>query len=97
AEARLSHTSRCGGGPSRSAQPGVELLLELAAAARRDDPLAELAVLDDADGRNFLDAEFLREVGSLIDRNPDELERVVVAPALEYLRGEALDAAAAAG
>src|SRR5579862_1523429 len=81
----------------RSAQPGVELRFELATAARGDDPLAKLPVLHDADRREILDAELLREVRPFVDRHPHELERVVVAAALQHLRDEALDAPATPG
>src|SRR5436305_13179027 len=80
-----------------SPQPRLELPLELPAAARRGDAQLALAVLDDADGRHLLDPELLREVRPLIDRDADEVERLVVAPPLQHLGDEALDAAAAPG
>jgi hypothetical protein len=45
----------------------------------------------------MLDPEFLREVGTMVDGNADEIERVVVLPVLQHLRDEAFHSTAAAG
>src|SRR5262249_31318635 len=81
----------------RSPQPWLELLLELAAAARRGDRPPQLASLDDADRRHLRDAELLREIRPPLDGDAHEVERVVVLPPLEHLGDEALDAPAAPG
>ena len=44
----------------------------------------------------MLDPEFLREVGTTVDRNADEIERVVVLPVLQHLCDEAFHSTAAA-
>src|SRR5262249_45098276 len=81
--------------PPESAEPRLQLPLELPAAAGRDDRSTQLPSVHHADRRHLLHPELLGEVGAPVDRHPHELEGVVVAPPLQHLRDEALDAAAA--
>ena len=46
---------------------------------------------DHDERRDGLDLEALQQVGALLLRDADDLERAVVAPALQHLREEALD------
>src|SRR5581483_4208364 len=80
-----------------SAQPGGQRGLEIPAAGRRDDSLAHLAILDDEKCRDFLHLEARRKIGTPVDGNLDQVERVVVAPALEHLREESFRAPASSG
>ena len=63
-------------------QPGGEFPLQLAAAARGGDPLAQAPIFDHTQGRNRVDAEAFCEVGPIIDGDADEFECVVVAASL---------------
>ena len=67
--------------------------LDLPAAARPLEAGAHDLVLDDDERRHRRDAEALDEVRALLLVDPVELERAVVASALQYLGEEALDAA----
>jgi hypothetical protein len=80
-----------------SLQPGREEALDLAAAARLLEPGLYGFALDDDEGRHRQDAEPLDEVGTLLLVHAVELERAVVAPALEYLSQEPFNATAGAG
>src|SRR5437868_5089058 len=91
---RSNHVRRAWTG---SAQPGGQRGLEIAAAARRDDPLSHLAVLDDEKRRDFLDLEARREVGTPVDGPLHQVERVVVAAAPAPLRQEPFRTAAPSG
>src|SRR5581483_6560230 len=95
--ATRGRSNHVGGARTASAQPGGERGLEIAAATRCDDPLSHLAVLDDEKRRDFLDLEARREVGTPVDGHLDQVERVVVAAALEHLRQEAFRAPAPSG
>jgi hypothetical protein len=66
-------------------QPGLEQLLDLAAAPRRREPGPDAPVRDHEERRERVDAEPVGEVGPLIDRNAHEIERLVVPSALEHL------------
>lgn len=79
----------------RLVQPRLQGPLEVAAAAWRDDPASQLASLDDADGGHVLDPELPRKIGTPVDLDADEVERVVVATPLQHLGDETLDAPAA--
>lgn len=78
-------------------EPRLQLLLELLAAARRNDTPNQLPPLDDADRRHLSDAELLGEVEPPIDRHAHKVERVVVAAPLQHLGDESLDPPATAG
>src|SRR5205823_635231 len=80
--------------PLCSAQPGPEEFLDSPAACRPLEQPADALSLDDEQRRQDLHPEPLREVWPLLDRHPDEVERLVVAAPLEYLRDEALGPAA---
>src|SRR5207237_4208999 len=84
--------------PSDSSfQPGREELLDLAAAARRDEACRHALALEHADRRHGLDAEALEQLRTFLLRDGVEQERRVVAPTLKHLGEESLHAAAAAG
>jgi len=80
--------------PLCSAQPGPEDLLDSPAACWPLGPPANALSFDDEQRRQGIHPEPLREVWSLLDRYPDEVERLVVAAPLEYLRDEVLGPAA---
>ena len=78
-------------------QPGSEEALDLPATARPLEAGADDLSLDDDERRHRGDAEALDEVGPFMLVDPVELERPVVAPALEYLSEEPFDPATRAG
>ena len=61
------------------------------------DALPDLPPLDDEERRHHVDAEALAELGPQVDRDADEVERVVVLPPLQHLRDERLRPAALPG
>ena len=73
-------------------EPGREEALDLAAAAGTHEATADELVLDDDERRHRCDAEPFDEVRALLLVDPVELERAVVAPALEDLGEEPVDA-----
>src|SRR5262249_13081093 len=81
---RLAHAA--------SAEPWPEELLDRVAAGRSNDPALHPAPVDDDYGRNALDAKSLRQIRPAVDRDADELERLVVSTVLEHLGEEALGA-----
>ncbi len=78
-------------------KPGGELGFQLAASGRCDDPLLHPPAVDDEQGRHLVNEEPLGEIRPPVDRHLDELERVVIAAALEHLREVPLGSATASG
>jgi hypothetical protein len=78
-------------------KPGGELGFQLATSCRRHDSLLHTPALDDEQRGHLVHEEPLGEIRTLVDRNLDELERVVVATALEHLREVPLGPSAAPG
>lgn len=71
-------------------------MLQLTATARGGNSLLEASAFHDAKCRHRLHAESLCEVRTLVHRDADQLEGVVVVPMLQHLRNESVDSAAAA-
>src|SRR5262249_45110799 len=76
-------------------QPGREEMLDVLAAGRVGDAAPHLAVFDDDERRQGLDAEALVQSGLLLDLDLHELERRVVRPPLEHLGQKAVHPSAA--
>src|SRR5581483_4635753 len=88
--------SPLGSRAERSAQPGREQRLDLAAVARRAQPGPDPAAVDDEQRRDRVDPEAADEVRPLLRRDSVQPERLVVSPALEDLRDVRVDLATAA-
>ena len=83
--------------PRSSAEPGRERLLQVATALRSHDPLPDLPTLEDKHRRQGLDVEAGRELGPMVDGDPDELESVVIPAPLQHLGQVPLGPSAMAG
>ena len=78
-------------------QPGLEEGFDVPAAARLLEPSADMPSLENQERGERLDRESFDQVGAIFTRNSIELERAMVAPALEHLREKPLRASARAG
>lgn len=78
-------------------KPGGELGFQLAASGRCHDPFLDAPPVDDEQRRHLVHEEPLGEIGPPVDGNLDELERVVVAAALQHLREVPLGPPASSG
>src|SRR4051812_29904664 len=75
-----------------SAKPRAQQQLDVAAAARRDEPAADTVAVHDHQRRHLVDAEAVHELGVLFHLDPVYPERVVVPAPLEHLGEVAVDA-----